>query len=484
MATGLVGLGHDLINHSVNHIPLTTIQDPSKILYEVGRAQRELDKLQGNSPRLFRGPGLSFDDRVAAILNADPYTGKLIGPIDADVGADFYTGTWMGGDWDCIAKGLTVKVCGDLYVAAIRSATHGVIVLLHVRTELMSGRNGNAFPINLIRYIVTELGPGYDYLPLDAIPGVLGTTATTATQRASMSFSPNDGEGEVVAGSIAGRGKPGGVCKSRTGTIYCMLGDGKGGLLTANPWLVISDQTWFANYGSKFWFADVNGDGFPDLIFPGSNGLWVASNTGRGAFNVPVQYYSGPVPDTRFIRFGKINGDQIVDMVVWTPDLATPEVYLNNGVRFQAPAIKFSGRGMPPPEQQLLTYQLHDLNGDGRDDLVIKGPRGVWCALSAGPGFGPLKACSTAGGQFADSQGWSNPDFSTTFGVANINGPVLVGGLPTGVIFAPALADPAHPGLITISDRYRYLCNACFTNNPDLDLEPEPARRPDCLGGF
>ena len=140
VATKVLAQGHDLINHTVNHLPLTGITDPAQLLYEVGHAQQVLDQLQGNSPRLFRAPGLAFSDSVAAVLNADPYVGQLIGPIDADVGGAFdVNGTWIGGDWDCVADGLSVQVCGDLYVGAIRAAQHGVIVLLHVRTETMTG---------------------------------------------------------------------------------------------------------------------------------------------------------------------------------------------------------------------------------------------------------------------------------------------------------------------------------------------------------
>jgi hypothetical protein len=54
--------------------------------------------------------------------------------------------------------------------------------------------------------------------------------------------------------------------------------------------------------------------------------------------------------------------------------------------------------------------------------------------------------------------------------VANIGGPVVVGGLPAGLIFAPILADPKNP---TVSDRYRYICNDCFTNSADPAWHPE-----------
>jgi hypothetical protein len=287
----------------------------------------------------------------------------------------------------------------------------------------------------------------------------------------SNNFGPSDGQGQVAAGALAGSGKPAGLCKARTGVIYCQLADGKGGFLPATPWLTITDETWFLTYGSKFWLTDVNGDGLADLVFPGANSLWVAANGGQGTFRVPVLYYSGTVPDPRFIRFGRVNGDPLADMVVWTPQIASPEVYLNTGVRF-APPDNVPAPGIAPAERLLETMQLMDINGDGRDDLVIKTGTHVRCALSTGSGFGPFQACSTQGGQFSDAQGWSDPAVCSTFSVANINGPVVVGGLPTGLIFAPLMYDQVS-NTASVSDRYRFVCNECFTNNADPSWHPE-----------
>ena len=467
----VLGLGHDLINHSVNHIPLTSITDPAKLVYEVGRAQQELDRLQGNSPRLFRAPGLAFSDAVAAVLNADPYVGKLTGPIDADVGGAFLDdGTWIGGDWDCFADGMSAKACGDLYVDAIRAALHGVIVLLHVRTEAMTGLDGNGFALKLTRYIVEHLGAGYDYQPLDAIPGVLGNIQAKVKQ-VSDEFAPNDGQGNIVAGAIAGAGKPAGICKARSGAIWCKNADGEGAFSRATPWLTISDSTWFVEYGSKFWLADVNGDGRADLIFPAQDKLFVAFNNGQGSFYTPVEYYCGTIPSLGYIQFGNVNADELADMVVWTPDRATPEVFLNNGVRFVAPAT-LPAQVTPTTalENRLLTMRLMDLNGDGLDDLIVRGANQVECALSNGAGFGALQACSTEGGQFSNGQGWSNPDYASTFGTAHINGPALVGGLPHGLIFAAVAGSGTT---VSVSDRYRFLCNDCFTNSPDPTWRPQ-----------
>ena len=475
VAVEVVNLGHDLINHSANHIPLTGITDPSKILYEVGRAQQEIDKLQDNSPRLFRAPGLAFNASVAEILNADSYTGKLLGPLDTDVGGDFYLGTtsWMGGDWDCFKLGLSVPACANLYISAIQSASHGVVVLLHVRTETMTGTNGDPYALHLIRYIIEHLGPSYIYLPLDAIPGVLGNTSAHPVH-VSTEFSSSDGQSNVVAGAISGAGKSSGLCKARSTGVFCKTADGVGGFLPSTQWLAIADPTWAALYGSKFWLADINGDGRADLIFPASSTLFVAYNNGLGGFYQPIAYYCGTLPDLRYVHFGRVRPGGLPDMIVWTPDLTTPQIYMNLGVRFGASSAApvLPNVNNAEFEAQLRFFQLIDINGDGLEDIVIPGGAQVWCVVSTGKGFAAPQPCSTLGGQFTDSQGWANPDYSATFAAVhiNINGPALAGGLPGGIIFTPIATHQSQP---KISDRYRYLCNDCFTNSADPNWHPE-----------
>lgn len=235
----------------------------------------------------------------------------------------------------------------------------------------------------------------------------------------------------------------------------------------------MQDSTWTSNYGAKFWLADLNQDGRADLIFPASGTLWVAYNNGGSGFYPPIQYLSGTLPDPQYVHFGKVRPGNTVDMIVWTPDMTQPQVYVNQGVRFAAPA---SSPLVPALVNARLDLEfgairLMDVNGDGLEDLVIPGGATVRCALSLGTGgFGSLQACSTQGGQFTGAQGWAKPAYSETFGVANIQGPVIVGGVPTGLIFAPVLVDKTKP---SVSDRYRYICNDCFTNSSD------PAWRPD-----
>ena len=465
VAANVLAAGHDIFNHSQNHLPLTGIHTPAQLIYEVGHAQIEIDKLRGNSPRLFRAPGLAWSAGVAAALNGDPSTTTIQGPVDADVGAAFQmNGTWIGGDWDCFALNLSVPFCGGLYVKAIRQASSGVVVLLHVRTEGMNGRDGNAFALNMAKYIVEHLGPEYEYLPLDAIPGVRGDLMTAPAAKVSVEFAPGDGQGAVLAaGAISGPGKSAGICKARNSAVVCTTGDGRGGFSLATPWLTVNDSTWFVNYGSALWLADINGDGMADLIYPASGMLWVAFNNGQGSFSTPVAYFAGTIPDPQYIHFGKVSGDGRADMVVWAPGQAAPSVYWNSGVRFVAPI----GAGPAAlASVQRRTVQLIDIDGDGREDLVVRGASQVQCARSLGQGFGALQPCSIAGEPFAQKQEWWNATYGQSFAVAHIHGPVVVGGVPTGLIFAPFSSA-------AVSNRYRYLCNDCFTNSPDPDWKPE-----------
>jgi peptidoglycan/xylan/chitin deacetylase (PgdA/CDA1 family) len=469
VAATVLAAGHDIFDHSQNHLPLNAIIDPSQILYEVGHAQIEIDKLRGNSPRLFRAPGLAWDASLPPILNADSSTDTIQGPLDADVGAAFQVTTaqgtsWIGGDWDCFALNLGVPFCGDLYVNAIHQAPAGAVVLLHVRTEWMDGTKGNPFILDLTKYIVEHLGTEYEYLPLDAIPGVRGDVMTAPATQVSTEFTPADGQGMVAAGAISGAGKSAGLCKARGSAVVCKTGDGKGGFSPAAPWITMNDPTWSQNYGSALWLADVNGDGRADLIYPASGMLWVAFNNGQGAFSAPVAYFAGTIPAAQYIHFGKVAGDGRADMVIWTPDLTAPAVYWNNGVRFAPTAVLAWPGSLTGVERP--TMQLIDINGDGKEDLVVRGSSQVQCAISTGQGFGALEPCSIAGGPFAQSAAWWNATYSQTFGVAHINGPAMVGGVPTGLIFA-SLANTA------VSNRHRYLCNDCFTNSPDPAWHPE-----------
>ena len=281
VATQVAQMGHDLINHSVNHIPLDHHSGPrAKIpANEATRhSQKVLDRLQDNTPGGWCCVGLAWQ-RVQSTSRRRSQCGsihpeKLTGPIDADVGGAFlFNGKWIGGDWDCFSLKIPVHTCGDLYVNAIRAASTGVVVLLHVRTESMNGRDGNPYALALTNYIVEHLGTSGWITPSRWDPGRARAAdpILAPVKRVSTEFGPGDGQGDLVAGAIAGSGKPSRVrasVKRVTGPSGARPRTAREASCSATHWLSIQDQTWFLNYGSKFWLADLNGDGRADLVFP------------------------------------------------------------------------------------------------------------------------------------------------------------------------------------------------------------------------
>lgn len=173
----LISLGHNVGNHTEDHVPLTFLPEDNEILYQVGMGHDFFSYFQSNRPVFLRTPGLAYDDRVFRIIQS---TGlNIIGPIDQDTGGQGrIDGEWIGGDWDCYRKGYGYSTCGDLYLNAIQETSknqgHGSLILMHARTEYMDGRDGSHdFPINLLTYLVQRLSEmGYAFAPIEAIPAV------------------------------------------------------------------------------------------------------------------------------------------------------------------------------------------------------------------------------------------------------------------------------------------------------------------------
>ena len=149
----LVNMGFVIGNHSYSHVGMSGLVSPD-LLREYMLPQLMLDKVQTDGWHLVRAPGLDFPASAAQVINGDSYLRKLRGPIGVDVGGGFKVGDkWMGGDFDCIPKGLSFSQCGDLYLRDIRTETqtHGAIVLLH--HYIVPGR----YAMDLLKYILDNL---------------------------------------------------------------------------------------------------------------------------------------------------------------------------------------------------------------------------------------------------------------------------------------------------------------------------------------
>jgi FG-GAP-like repeat len=213
-------------------------------------------------------------------------------------------------------------------------------------------------------------------------------------------------------------------------------------------------------------FADVNGDGAPDLVVgggeeKGANASQVLLNDGRGRFTffATLPPTTGP-PNNAFVidmKAGDVNGDGHVDLV-FGDTLNDPwyvgtniQVLINDGhghfgdetaTRLQSPPTQ--AKSWP---QRVL---LDDVNGDGLPDLTIQyAPEGVVPSsdptalyLNEDGIFKPAATPADGYGREGGGIGWVNGDgpqalFSVEFHP--------LGEGPSRYYVAPQLIAPAAP---------------------------------------
>lgn len=483
----LLDLGHRIGNHTHDHSDLEwNVSAPEK-LAQVKRMQQFLDSRNPHPDELylFRAPYFAWQPSVAAIINADPSLRKLTGPVGQDFsGAGMVGGAQVVGDWDCFRQGYDVTTCGDIYLGEIaKNPNHSGIILIHDREEFNVG-SGNA--LEMTKYIVSRLPrPQYRYVPVDAVPGILGGTSVTLPTPWSSDFSDSAGWGSDVGyystirfgdingdkkADVCGRAVTGVTCGISTGTSFQPSTLWSADFSDAKGWLP-------EQYSSTLQLGDVDGDGLADLVGRGPAGIVVALSNG-GSFG-PARLWSSNFSDAngwdnpalyRSIRLADVNGDGMKDLVVRTH--AGVVVALSNGKEFGHPvqwllssragimALSAFDRGPSAREQDSFAIVLGDINGDGKDDLCERGISAVTCSLSTGKSFGPAKTWTLVNGEFSDLDGWAAAtSYHRTFSLADIDGDGkkdLVGRTATGIVVS--FSDG------TEFTGYRHLRNDFFTD--------------------
>ncbi len=161
--------------------------------------------------------------------------------------------------------------------------------------------------------------------------------------------------------------------------------------------------------------ADVNHDGYPDIIGFGDDGIWVSLGKGDGTFGTPqpalanqnfgVQQGWSVTNDVRLLA--DLKNDGFLDIVgfgyqgVWTAmnkrdgtgTFADPNLVLPNFFGSQ--------QGWTPAKHVRLTAVLNNV---GLADIIAFGDQGVWTAL--GNGDGTFQTPKLVLANFGVAQGW------------------------------------------------------------------------------
>jgi len=250
------------------------------------------------------------------------------------------------------------------------------------------------------------------------------------TFQATVSYSSGGYVSSAIAvGDLNGDGHPDLVIANECQNVYCtiggisvLLGNGDG---TFQPAV---NYDWNENAPASIAIADVNGDGYPDVIVGdgcptdictgGAVGIFLGN--GDGTFQPAITYSTGG--SYAAMAIGDLNGDGKPDLAM-AIDTNTVAVMLGNGDgTFQSPVDYGSGGSAAD------WVTIGDVNGDGKPDLLVANGGGtVGVLLGNGDGtFQPAMSYS-AGSALAIAIGDLNGDGHPDLAVADLGLVVLLG---------------------------------------------------------
>lgn len=210
-------------------------------------------------------------------------------------------------------------------------------------------------------------------------PTFFGTGAYTANV-AAADFN-NDGRPDIVASGTA---------------TTVLLSNGNGTFSAPLPVAMPFNFAYTA--GANVTAADINKDGFQDILVPGVTGLAVALGNGNGTFR-PATLFPTSL-QSAWVTTGDVNNDGNLDALVTISSTSPANVFLGNG----------DGTFQPYLLTTPLAFgaQLVDLNNDGKLDIIHQTAQ----PRQDGSNFAISIALGLGDGNF---QGYSNYVFAVQF---------------------------------------------------------------------
>lgn len=483
----LLALHQCVGNHGQDHLVTTTL-DQADTVYQVGGPTSFLKEYweQQNCPALLTFPGFQTDAQHTAWLNQDANTaGRQQGPIGADFDGSGAVQTpsgpvTVGSDQDCFAKGFSPQQCLGLMLGAMAQANRGGVVNVH---------DFNPYAYNPLDPADLKSGYAYDYvvgiingcqaandgdpcvwLPPDAIPGVhRGQFVGQFSLASHNSDDFSDRSADVLIGDFNGDSFPD-VVVPRSDGLYCAINAGDGTFYPLQRCLALSGAGMAVH---RYWLVDVDGDKLPYVVWLHSSGLVGVKTDGKGGFRKEIRLLSADFSEGKLrtssiypesIRFGRVRSpNALPDLVAMSA--AGVVIAANQGGVFN-----------PPEYIRRLTH-----DGEAKSAWDPK-TAGTYMLLVDLMGAGKLDIVlrGKSGLLYSrrDDKGfsafepllaadefnyWSSPQLYTSLDATKIAGrDVIAGWTPFGIAFASFKTFERRPAV----DRYQVLCSDCFASLP------------------
>jgi len=245
-------------------------------------------------------------------------------------------------------------------------------------------------------------------------------------ETAGEAWHPFERSFTLMLGDYTGDGKADACVRGGAG-LHCWPSTGSGfGARVDTPEFSDADGfTELASFGSLR-MADVNGDGKLDVC--GRNALRLVCRLSDGAA-FPTRVEGPYLPSAygydlpRFgltLRLSDVDGDGKADACFRT--VADFRCHLATGTGFQETPVT----GPPLADgigfwhhRYYSTLRLLDMDGDGDQEVCVRGGNRVSCWKWEGPGFSSVE---TEGPPLSDAQGWAGMAYYPTLRAADVNG--------------------------------------------------------------